>query len=113
MQKESKVTALLVNTQHQHDLAAGKSGIWIWKNLTPHDAVWSVNAIPVPTGDTQKGFNEDASFEVTRVWRRMISTEDDPHSQTTTVTIKHELHYEVKNVGDGPGRFVAYLSAVS
>jgi hypothetical protein len=50
------MTALLVNTQHQHDLAAGKSGIWIWKNL----AVWSVNAIPVPTGDTQKGCRRDA-----------------------------------------------------
>ncbi len=107
------MTALLVNTHHEHDLAAGKSGIWIWKNLAPHDAVWSVNAVPVQIGDTQTGFDNDTSFEVTRVWRRMISTEDDPHSQATTVTIKHELHYEVKNVGNAPGRFVAFLSAVS
>ncbi len=106
------MTALLVNTQHEHDLAAGTSGIWIWKNLAPHDAVWSVNAVPVQTGDTQTGFNDEASFEVTRVWRRMISTEDE-HSQATTVTVKHELHYEVKNVGTTPGRFVAFLSAVS
>jgi len=103
----------VVNTKAERELAPGKSGTWVWNNAAPHDAVWSANAVPVPSGDTQKGFNEVVSLEVTRLWRRLIVTELDPHSQATQLKVEHEIHYEVENVGDAPARFVVFLSAVS
>lgn len=109
------MAAFLVNTHTEHTLAPGKTGHWWWNNAAPGQAVWSANAVPVPTGDTASGFAEDVSLEVTRLWRRLIVTEHKPfpQSQTVEVKIEHEIHYEIKNVGSSSARFVVFLAAIS
>jgi hypothetical protein len=109
------MAAFVVNTKTEKVLAPGKTGHWKWNNAAPQNAVWSANVVPVMTGDTASGFDEDVSLEVTRVWRRLIVTEEksSPQSQFANVNVEHEVHYEVKNVGSRSARFVVFLSAVS
>jgi hypothetical protein len=106
--------AFIVNTKTELQLAGSKTGHWWWNNAAPADAVWSANAIPVQTGDTASGFAQDTSVEVTRLWRRLIVTEhkDSPQAQTVDVKVEHEIHYEIKNLGNQTARFVVFLSAV-
>ena len=109
------MAAFLVNTHTQHTLAPGKTVHSWWNNAAPSQAVWSANAVPTQTGDTKSGFAEDVSLEVTRLWRRMIVTEvkDSPQSQTTDVKLEHEIHFEVKNVGNSSAQFTVFLAAIT
>ena len=92
---------LLVDTKTQLNIQPGATFHFVWNNASPSHAVWSANAVPVATGSTAGGFNQDSSVEVTRLWRRFISTEKKPfpQSQTADVVVEHEIHCELKNVG--------------
>jgi hypothetical protein len=107
--------ATLVDTKTQHDLAPGQTFHWHWNNAAPADAVWSANAVPVATGSTTGGFNQDTQLEVTRLWRRLIVTEKKPfpQSQTVDVVVETEIHCDIKNIGTTPAKFVVFLSIVS
>lgn len=109
------MAAFVVNTKTVVELAPGQTTQRHWNNAAPHDAVWSANAVAVATGSTAEGFAEDVALEVTRLWRRLIVTEKKPfpQSQTVEVKIEHEIHYEIKNVGAQPAKFVVYLAAIS
>jgi hypothetical protein len=102
----------LHNTQTEHELEAGKSDGWFYDISTERvGAVWSVNAMPVPSGDTESGFNEVVSLEVTKVWRKMsVAFVGD---EIGTLEIQHQLGYEVKNVGNETAKFVIVLAAIT
>src|ERR1700750_1748819 len=94
------MTASLVNLQKEHELAAGKSASWMFEiSNSDADSVWYVNAVPVPSGDTQSGFDEEVSLEVTKVWRKMTVKQLPPHQQDAQIEVEHQLGYEIKNIG--------------
>ena len=105
------MAAKIVNTNLDLELAPGKSKTLNWNNAKPANAVWSANAIPLPTGDTAKGFNQDTQLEVTRLWRRFKVVEKST-TQFSDTDIETEIWYTVKNVGTKKARFNVYLSAI-
>jgi len=107
-------TATITDTKVDIELAAGQTTHRVWNNVSG-SAVYYVNAVPVNTGSTTGGFNVDASFEVTRVWRRLtvVEKKEFPQSQTATTESEFELHYEVKNVGTKKGKFRARIGKVA
>ena len=108
------MTASLVSLQTEHELAAGKSASWMFKiSNSDADSVWYVNAVPVASGDTQSGFNEEVSLEVTKVWRNMTVKQVPPHQQDTQIEVEHHVGYEIKNIGASAAKFVVALDRVS
>ena len=103
---------LTFSTNKERELNPGQTGHWWWNNATPANAVWSANAVPVATGSTQTGFNQDTQLEVTRLWRRFKVIETSS-TQFSDVDIETEIHYEVKNIGNTKAKFIMYLSVAS
>jgi hypothetical protein len=105
----------IIDTKLAIKLGPGKTHHLWWNKAAPANAVWLANAVPIITGDTATGFNQDSSVEITRLWRRLIVTEKKPfpQSQTTDVVVEHEIHYEVKNLGNTEVTFNVFLSAIS
>jgi hypothetical protein len=106
------MSASLVDMPAEHELGAGKSTSWSFKIGSPNE-VWAVNAVPVPSGDTQSGFNEQASVEVTKVWRTMTVKQVPPHQQDAQIEVEHHVNYEVKNIGTEAAKFIICLSKVA
>lgn len=102
----------MINCKLDIPLAPGHSKELWWNNANPRHAVYTVQAVPLPTGDSANGFDENVSVEVVRVWRKFIVNEksNDRFSDTDT---EDEIHYVVKNVGTQPTRFNVYISVVS
>jgi hypothetical protein len=99
---------LVINTQKERELSPGKTLHSWWNNASPTNAVWSANAVPLATGSTATGFNQDTQLEVTRVWRRFKVVEKSKSSFSDT-DIETEIHYEVKNIGATKAKFIVYL----
>ncbi len=99
---------LVINTQKERELNPGETLHSWWNNASPANAVWSANAVPLTTGSTNTGFNQDTQLEVTRLWRRYKVVEKST-SQISDVDIESEIHYEVKNIGNTKARFIVYL----
>jgi hypothetical protein len=102
---------VVVGGTKEYELDAGKTSHTWWNNAAPANAVWSANAVPLATGSTNTGFNQDTSLEVTRVWRRfkVVEKSDNQFSDTD---IETEIHCEVKNVGASKAKFKVYYSAM-
>jgi hypothetical protein len=102
---------VLVGGNKEHELDPGQTKHTWWNNAAPANAVWSANAVAIPTGSTNTGFSQDTSLEVTRVWRRfkVIEKSDNQFSNTD---IETEIHCEVKNIGGTKAKFKVYFSAV-
>ena len=97
-----KTVTILKNAE----LAAGKTGHWVWNNMKPAGGVWFVDLAPGSTGSTSTGFNEHVTLEVTKQWRELKIVENaPPNSQISDTSIEHELHYKVKNWGSKKARF--------
>jgi phage-related tail fiber protein len=100
----------LINTNAKIKLAPGQTEHLWWNNATPGDSVWSANAVPINTTNAKTGFlNQDSSGEITRLWRRLIVNIGVPGQ----AHFEHEIHYEVKNVGNTEATFNVFLSAIS
>jgi hypothetical protein len=111
--KEQAMPSIAVDTQTEIELDPGKTVHRKWNNAAPVNAVWSANAVPSITGSTPTGWDQDTSLEITRLWRRLLVIEKaPPGSQISDTTIEHEIHYEIKNVGNDKARFRIFLSAV-
>ena len=94
------------------ELNPGQTGHWWWNNASPVNAVWSANAVPLATGSTSTGFNQDTQLEVTRLWRRFKVIEKSS-TQFSDTDIETEIHYEVKNLGNTKARFIVYFCVAS
>ena len=103
------MSVLTFNTNKDFELNPGQTLHSWWNNASPANAVWSANAVPLATGSTQTGFDQDTQLEVTRVWRRFKVVEKST-SQFSKVDTETEIHYEVKNIGSTKARFNVYLS---
>ncbi|SRR6266481_9694298 len=104
----------LVNTNTSIKLAPGQTEHVKWSNATPgFNSVWSANAVPHNTTSSASP-NQDSSGEITRLWRRLIVTDkSSPGQQIADIHIEHEIHFEVKNVGNTEATFNVFLSAIS
>jgi hypothetical protein len=102
----------VINTQTEQELNPGQTLHSWWNNASPANAVWTANAVPLSTGSTSTGFNQDTQIEVTRLWRRFKVVEKSS-TQFSDVDIETEIHYEVKNVGNSKARFVMYFSVAT
>ncbi len=91
------------------ELNPGATGHWWWNNAAPANAVWSANAVPLATGSTNTGFNQDTQLEVTRLWRRFKVVEKST-SQFSDTDIESEIHFEVKNLSGTKAKFNVYLT---
>jgi hypothetical protein len=89
-------------------LNGGQTGHWWWNNASPANAVWSANAVPIATGNTTDGFDQDTQLEVTRLWRRFKVVEKST-SQFSDTDIESEIHYEIKNLTGALAKFNVYL----
>ena len=95
-------------TSNDHELNPGATGHWWWNNASPANAVWTANAVPLATGSTTAGFDQDTQLEVTRIWRRFKVVEKSTN-QFSDTDIESEIHYEIKNLSGTKAKFNVYL----
>jgi hypothetical protein len=91
-----------VDTGSVLTLGAGKSKKLKWNNAAPAEAVWSVNAVPLPQNAKS---SHSGSVEITRMWRKINVAVP----STGAPKVEHEIHYEVKNPGTSSVKFTIYL----
>src|SRR5262245_31902367 len=98
------MSVLTFNTNKDFELNPGETLHSWWNNASPANAVCSTNAVPLITGSTQTGFNQDTQLEITRLWRRLKVVEKSS-SQFSDLDTETEIHFEVKSIGGTKARF--------
>jgi hypothetical protein len=93
-----------------YELEPGKTLHLWWNNAQPVSAVWSANAVPVPEHwKSASQLDQDQQLEVTRLWRRFKRKE----SGALVAEEEHEIHLEVRNIGNEKAAFYVHLCAAS
>ena len=92
----------LVKTGITQTLSAGKSKTMHWNNASPAEAVWTVNAVPLPQNAKS---SHSGSVEVTRTWRKINVSVPSTGAPKT----EHEIHFTVKNPGTSNVKYTVYL----
>jgi hypothetical protein len=110
--RRNHMAVTVFSTGNTKTLDPGQTGHWWWNNAAPSKGVWSAMAVPVATGSTSAGFNQDTQVEVTRIWQRFKVIEKST-TQISDTDIETEIHYEVKNIGSTKATFVVYFSVAS
>ena len=94
-----------------HNIKPGQTGTFLWNNL-PSGKAYRIDAQPFYAGSYQEGYNHTVHAEVTRVWRRFRSIEEQG-SIGVTVKVREDIYFQVKNVGNKKMNFNAYLMVFS
>lgn len=102
----------LVKLTTLNNIAPGEKRTRKWNNATPSNAVWYIQAVPLASSLTASATEQSLTVEVPRVWRRLI-VKKELQGEFEVTEIEHEVHYEVKNIGDKEVDVDVYASIIS
>jgi hypothetical protein len=105
--EKTMATVSVTKVLDNKSLDPGKEGHWWWNNAH-YGKSYFLEVVPIQVGDYQTGYNHTTELEITRQWRKLISTQSQG-SIGVDVAVELEIHYIVKNVGSIPAKFNVQL----
>jgi hypothetical protein len=110
---EATMASSLVKLGTIKNLAPAQSVTKHWNNATPANAVWYIQAIPLPSSFTSANpIEQSVEAEVTRVWRKLNRTIG-PAENPEAYYYEDEIWYVIRNVGAREVDVDVYASIIS